>query len=648
MPERKPKSALPASYLPSFLGSADHNCNECIRRKGRCDRQLPECGPCARNKRHCLYERNSKTPLTRKYLTELPPYGAEDFSWDEQSDGETAERERMNNPGQVDDDIDRSMASLTVQDRGAGYLGLASGAAMLKLMLPDREKKGGRRALKRELTDQLPSVRPTEQGWVPTPVYVERRIGEIDMDDAINAYFSLYHLFYPIIHEPSFRAQYAQVIGRPDGRTWNALAYIVAAIGVYASATVPQTRDLDLFSAAKSNLSIDSLESGNVTLVQCLALMSNYLQKRNKPNSGYNYLGLAQHVAMGLGLHKEFNNWQISPLSHEIRRRVWWTLYALGVGAMITFGRPLSWPTHGVEVALPLNVDDRDLTNLSTSLPPPNKGITTHHSIAAQARFHLATSDIYARVISTRIPTATELLRLDDERIENWRTLWASEEDAVPQIFKLTRQITNWRCANFRIIMYRPFLLRQVLQTKSSTSGDPDTQRAINRCLHEAKATIYSIQEAWTSCEKNTLCAWYMLYFLFQASMIPCVCMRNDPFSPLFADWRQQITTVFETMASMHYINQASRECYDVLTRLCVNYVVGGSQGSGITPNRENGMQPTDESPQTQLNSVYSMMWPNANTADTDMAIQDDSWMAFLDEFENDSSFLNDVNGSWT
>ena len=53
------------------LGSGDQACNECKRRKGRCDRQLPECGPCARNKRHCLYERHSKTPLTRRYLTEV-------------------------------------------------------------------------------------------------------------------------------------------------------------------------------------------------------------------------------------------------------------------------------------------------------------------------------------------------------------------------------------------------------------------------------------------------------------------------------------------------------------------------------------------------------------------------------------------------
>lgn len=42
-------------------------CNECKRRKARCDKALPQCGPCTKNRRHCLYEKHSKTPLTRRY-----------------------------------------------------------------------------------------------------------------------------------------------------------------------------------------------------------------------------------------------------------------------------------------------------------------------------------------------------------------------------------------------------------------------------------------------------------------------------------------------------------------------------------------------------------------------------------------------------
>jgi hypothetical protein len=42
----------------------------------------------------------------------------------------------------------------------------------------------------------------------------------------------------------------------------------------------------------------------------------------------------------------------------EMRRRVWWTLCVLDVGATITYGRPLNWPQAGVEAALPRNVHE--------------------------------------------------------------------------------------------------------------------------------------------------------------------------------------------------------------------------------------------------------------------------------------------------
>jgi transcriptional regulatory protein GAL4 len=74
-------------------------------------------------------------------------------------------------------------------------------------------------------------------------------------------------------------------------------------------------------------------ESGNLTLVQALLLLSNYTQKRNRPNTGWNYLGLAVRTAVSLGLHKDFSTWQITPLQREMRRRVWWGVFIFDSGA---------------------------------------------------------------------------------------------------------------------------------------------------------------------------------------------------------------------------------------------------------------------------------------------------------------------------
>ena len=45
---------------------AQQACNECRRRKGRCDRVSPECSTCVKYNRHCLYAQDIKSPLTRK------------------------------------------------------------------------------------------------------------------------------------------------------------------------------------------------------------------------------------------------------------------------------------------------------------------------------------------------------------------------------------------------------------------------------------------------------------------------------------------------------------------------------------------------------------------------------------------------------
>lgn len=287
-------------------------------------------------------------------ILESPP-ATDDFEWDEQDNMVNAAfSPDVNDP---DDAALDGMASLTVSEKEGGYLGVASGAAFIRLLEPSMRRRNIQTRSRPSMTS-YPSL--TMQ---PNP---NRQIADIMID----AYFKLFHLNYPIIHEPTFRAQFSEIIPRPHGDPWLVLAYVVAAIGVWSSAKTSDNLDLTLFAQARSILSFNFLELGNLTLVQALTLTSNYQQKRDRPNSAYNYLGLAVRMAMGLGLHKEFQGWNISPLNMEIRRRVWWSLCVFDCGATITFSRPLTWPFDGVEVSLPRNVHDR----VCAACPLPRDG----------------------------------------------------------------------------------------------------------------------------------------------------------------------------------------------------------------------------------------------------------------------------------
>lgn len=522
------------------------------------------------------------TAASPAFSLETPPTTG-DFDWDE--------RVRNSNHRFID-----GMASLT-EGSSRGYMGVASGAALLRL------------------TDDVnaDAVAEGENGQHETgnntpPVPALFTLAQLE--PFVDAYFSTYHISYPIVHEATFRAQFMEVIPRPKVNSWQVLLYIIATMGAFAaSETAPET-DQALFEAAKARMNIDMIETGNITLVQALTIISNYVQKRNKPNSGYNYLGLAKRMALGIGLHKEFPSWHSRPLMLEVRRRVWYCLYIFDVGAIITFSRPLDLPNDGVEVQLPLNVSDSDITSATKTWPEETQATTLYTHVRCQARFHLATSDIYRRLIST-FPSAEEMLTLDDKHLIGWlQDLPSYFGDGVHQAprYRLCHAILHWRWRNMRILMYRPYVIRRFFsrgsEDQNQTSSDsPATwdDTAIQRCLDTAAETVHSITNHWRQERQSVLACWYALYFLFQAILIPVICLRNAPFSPSAPSWKEQILSALAVISDMSRLNSAASRCHATIINLCGAYLM--DEVGVMEP-------PIHESPHTQLNALHSFLWP--------------------------------------
>lgn len=299
----------------------------------------------------------------------VAPSVVDDFEWDEQDSSWSSYGPTGLDAGGTGVDsstqaIMDGMASLSVGAR-RGYLGAVSGAALLRQILSARRNEGSpadssssgaaQQQVSEEQFESLFQQEPDHQAqWYRAQSMLTR----VAVENLIDAFFTLYHPTFPIVHEPTFRAQYAGTLPRADMERWNTLANIMAALGSFAGSNCTDATDLPIFQAAQRSLFAGNLEAGNLTLVQAFGLSATYLQKRNKPNTGYNYGGIALRMGIGLGLHKEFEEGYISPLQMEIRRRVWWTLCVLDVGATITYGRPLNWPQYGVEAALPKNVHE--------------------------------------------------------------------------------------------------------------------------------------------------------------------------------------------------------------------------------------------------------------------------------------------------
>lgn len=303
-------------------------------------------------------------------LDSLPSAG-DDFEWDERETSWSLADPGGNTldfgSGVAPDihNITDGMATLTTDDSNTGFLGSVSGAALLRLIWMGSATDGAGdksdpRLERGKSQEQLLNDQSVEYSapspWLRTQPLITRAVA----DTLVDAYFALYHPTFPILHQASFMQQYSKLNSRPaGGNTWHILANLVAALGSFVSSTWSDNTHMALFNAVKATLSIESLETGSMNLVQAFALAANYLQKRNRPNSGYNYGGVALRMAISLGLHKELQDGTTVPFKKELRRRVWWSLCVLDVGATVTYGRPLSWPQIGVETSFPLNIQEK-------------------------------------------------------------------------------------------------------------------------------------------------------------------------------------------------------------------------------------------------------------------------------------------------
>ncbi|PGH01944.1 hypothetical protein AJ79_07775 [Helicocarpus griseus UAMH5409] len=627
-------------------------CDECRLRKSKCSKQRPACSLCKQLGKECVYSpKVVRTPLTRQNLTYaedrirkleatirtlLPNVDIEallDASSSQQPSGEQRQQKRESSqkpiPGPVLKDTEApeaasealpqladgfdwaekeltpselsdGMAALSIRPEGAGYLGGPSSVAPLRALLMggwDVNSSAQTAAERKAALDAQSMLwQSTYPGIAPSQIVAQT---------VMDAYFSNYHQTYPFLHEATFRAQFNEQLPRPRGHAWPILLNTVLALGAWTLGDDTVDIHETFYNEANRYLQgVSVFEMGNLACVQAFLLLSNYTQKRNKPNTGWNYLGLAIRMALSLGLHKEFPEWNISPLQREMRRRVWWGTFIFDSGASITFGRPILLPDTSIMDAKHVkNLPQGSLTAMTTTLPPETDQPTPYSSLIAQAKFHLATNDVYHRLLANGNLSAEETLKLqipiddflkslpsyferDDSHQDDFTRNNESAALKLPRWFIFAKKRLSWRRWNFQIILYRPVLLRWATQRwqqmshqgfSSNNADDQDKAHSADlecrmRCLQVARATIQSISGYMATSQYTRLGGWYMLYFLFQAALIPVLFLITTPTSPDAPSWLSDIQTVRYLLSPHSELgknNHLAARCLEVINRLC-------------------------------------------------------------------------------
>lgn len=144
---------------------------------------------------------------------------------------------------------------------------------------------------------------------------------------------------------------------------------------------------------------LDIADCRDMSSLQAIVFMIQFLQSSAKLSTCYAYIGIALRAAIRMGLHRSFNI-NFSPIEAELRKRLFWVIRRMDtyVGAML--GLPHFLEDEDVDQDYPTAVDDEYITD-SEIRPMPEGKI----SVMAASNAHAKIVQILSKICKHVYPT---------------------------------------------------------------------------------------------------------------------------------------------------------------------------------------------------------------------------------------------------
>ncbi|PKY05990.1 hypothetical protein P168DRAFT_232916 [Aspergillus campestris IBT 28561] len=168
-------------------------------------------------------------------------------------------------------------------------------------------------------------------------------------DALVDAFFEKIFPGFPIVDEITFRRQYASRTNPPPLLLFQAV--LLAGSHACEHPTVAASRMVvkrTLFRRASMLFHIRH-ENDRLQMAQAALLFVWHLENSDSVCGGsYYWLGIAQRIAFGMGMHRDLSRQASSRLpawERRLNRRIWWTLFQMEVFSCLEHGRPcmINW-----------------------------------------------------------------------------------------------------------------------------------------------------------------------------------------------------------------------------------------------------------------------------------------------------------------
>lgn len=258
------------------------------------------------------------------------------------------------------------------------------------------------------------------------------------LETLIAAYFEHINPDFPVLYEASFREAYQAWLADPSKAdiAWQCSFLCVLLLARrLARASVPEQQDKLWWKRIQALLPVVIFTS-SVTAVQALMLAAIHLHNTNHRDACWNLTGTAIRIAFAIGLHQNNASTSQAPLASELRKRLWWTLYALEQMQVSSYDRPSAIQHHVSKDSYP---NERILGTAAYSPPEYHLWygrLVVHLSSACRAPKHVKTNSGDDSYVSPLSPAAGVLRVLERWKIELPQHLRIEAVDTTAPAFR--------------------------------------------------------------------------------------------------------------------------------------------------------------------------------------------------------------------
>lgn len=146
----------------------------------------------------------------------------------------------------------------------------------------------------------------------------------------------------------------------------------ISVFGVEKQGTLEKYR----FAVEQSMARAGFLCTQELLILQAFALFLTCVRRSDDSRYVWTMTGLLIRIGQSLGLHRDGQQFGISPFETEMRRRLWWLICTLDVRTSEDHGSDPSIVEHAFDTRFPLNVEDEDLDPDMKEPPVEREGRT--------------------------------------------------------------------------------------------------------------------------------------------------------------------------------------------------------------------------------------------------------------------------------